>query len=124
MINETSELLNSAIIKMRVKNIQKSEPIKTILVPEDAHKGLFPILEIFNKETQDPDINDKAKFIYDFLTDEQGTARDKIMSILNELPPISNEPTINRIYKYCRLRDERNKLIKRTEIINQRIRQV
>jgi hypothetical protein len=79
---------------------------------------------VWDRETQDPEVNDKAKFIYDFLTDEGGTARDKIMHILTELPVISDDTILNRVYKYCRLKDDYRRTIKRAEILNERMRKI
>ena len=123
------ELLSQAITKMRIKvkpksidNIAAEAP--KVHVPEDAHKSIYPILEIYDESVNDPDVIDKAKFIHEFLTDEHGTARDKIMSILNELPAISNSSTLDRIWKYCRLKNEYRNTITRAEKLNQRIKAV
>ena len=118
------DLLQSAIISIRAKSATKSSTDSSTFIPEEAHRGLYPILEIFGEESQDPDVDDKAKFIHEFLTNEQGTARDNIMHILNELPPISNETTLNRIWKYCRLKNEYRNTIKRAETLNQRMQKI
>ena len=119
------DLLQSAITKMRVKLHPVSVPdTPKVFTQEDAHKSLFPILELWDAEREDPDIDNKVKFIHEFLTDERGTARDKIMSILNELPPISNDKTVDRIYKHCRLKNEYRKTVLRAEMLNQRLRKI
>ena len=114
--------LNSAIVKMRIKSQPQVETDKPFI--SEPHKGLFPLLDIWGEEGQDSEVNERVKFIHEFLTDEQGTARDKIMHILNELPAISNDKTIDRIWKFCRLKNEYRNTITRAEKLNQRIRAV
>jgi hypothetical protein len=117
----SENLLSQAIISIRSKTPLGNTPSK-VFAPDQQHKFLYPLLEIWDADAQDPDIEDKAKFIYNFLTDENSTARDKIIGILGEIPPISSQPTIERIYKYCRLKDEYRKTITRAEMLNQKLR--
>jgi hypothetical protein len=116
-MEETTDLLNQAIKSIRTKNapptIRETNP--------EPHKQLYPLLEIWEP---DGESEERVKFIHDFLTDEQGTARDKIMHILSELPSISNETTLNRIWKLCRLKNEYRNTIKRAESLNIRMKNI
>jgi hypothetical protein len=116
-MEETTDLLSQAIKSIRTKNAPPSVRETT----SEPHALLYPLLEVWQP---DPETEERTKFIHDFLTDEQGTARDKIMHILTELPPISNETTLNRIWKYCRLKNEYRNTIKRAEILNKRMKNI
>ena len=124
MQTETEDLLNSAITKIRLKILPQSIEQSSTHSQPDPYKGIFDVLEVYDKSRLDPDIDMKTKFIYDFLEDGKEPVSNKIMAILNELPVLSNELTIERVYKYCRLKDEYFKTTKRAEMLDKRIKNI
>jgi hypothetical protein len=121
---ENEDLMSRAILTMRTKFYPQLAPQSSVSTPPEPHKQLFSILEVYDREREDPDIDGKTRFIYEFLTDETMEASDRIVEIMKELPTISTEPMIERIYKYCKLREEHKKAIAKAEILTQRMKQI
>ena len=71
------------------------------------------MLDVWDSDTVDPKTEERAKFIYEQLGENQ---RDKLMSIftlLGATPP--TERRIDRVYKYCRLQEQAHKAMVRYE---------
>ena len=117
------DALKSAVVKLEHKLLTKDNPEPTRLEtsPEEAYKQLYPMLEIWDADREDEDFQNKTKFIHEFLS-EQGNPRDILLNIFTSLgstPPTDTK--VARIYKYCRLRNEANKALKKYETIQRDI---
>lgn len=124
MQEENQDLLDSAILSIRHKVAPQTLPTKSYSTPPDEHRKIFNILEVWGQDTQDPDISSKVKYVYDFLSEEGGDVGDKIVGIMGEMPKLSNEPNIERVYKWCRLRDEYVRTTRKAEVLSQRMKQI
>ena len=103
------DLLSLAIVKVKNKNSPKM--ISNTFTPEEAHRELMPMLDIFDEVDEDTD--KRVKFIYESLGENP---RDKLMNIYTKLgacPP--TERRLDRVYKYCRLQDQAHKAMTRYE---------
>ena len=122
MSTEDGDLLQKAILKVKNKVSPLSSSNLGVFVPEDAYKSLFPMLEIWDSDTADSDIQAKAKFIYEFLGDRP---RDGLLSIYTKLGACpSNERNIDRVYKFCRLQEQAQKAMTRYEQIQGDLREI
>jgi len=106
------DLLSQAIVKVRNK-VAPSSDMKVNLTPEPLYKQLYDSLQVFDI----PDTIDDShvEYVYNFLMDNGGNPRDQIMHIHSELGAIGNEKLLDRVYKYCRLKSDANKLMQRYE---------
>ena len=115
-----NELLDKAIVRLKQKKLP-SVSGQTNFVPQNEHTHIFDMLEVWDKDCTDEDVNLKTKFIYDTLK-EIGNPKDQLISlftILGANPPF--ETKVNRIYKYLKLKVQANKHISQYENIQREI---
>jgi len=105
--------MSDGMIRMAVKNlVKKYIPQKTssdIYVPSEAYRGIMDLLEIWGSQAEDPEIQEKTKYIYDQLL-EAGDPREQIISIVTALgvTPIADSK-VNRVWKFVHLTDKAKK---------------
>lgn len=102
-------MIHGVIEKMR----EKINPVvakDSIYVPQEEYRNIFEQLEVWDKQTADPEIQDKAKFIYDTLK-EQGDPKEQIISLVSIMGITPQGDTkLNRIYRYLKLQKEATKV--------------
>lgn len=100
------------------------EEVERILVstPPEVDRGLWEMMEIYGKDCSDPDTQEKVKFISDSLGEHP---KDSLLHILTEIgqTPVG-ETKLGRIYKYLRLQEQSNKMIKQNEIIKSELESI
>ncbi len=105
-----------------VKAVAKEEPktetsinSSTAFVLPDIDRGLYEMLEVYGRDIQDPDIEEKVKYIQDTLGEHP---KDELMHIITELgiTPMG-ETKLNRIWKYQRLKQQADKILKHYETV-------
>ena len=108
------------LAKTAVKEEVKSEEPITIapvsFTMPDVDRGIYEMLEVYDKATRDPDTTDKVKFIQDALGENP---KDSLLHIITELgaTPLG-ETKMGRVYKYLRLKQQADKALKHFENIN------
>lgn len=112
-----------AIETLKAKfNPLTSQP--SIFVPSEEYRNLFDVLEIWDKETADPDIQDKTKFIYDTLKDV-GNPKEQIVSLVTTLGITPQGDTkLNRVYRYLKLQKEAIKVNKYHETLTNEMKAI
>ena len=110
------DILTKAISEVK----QKIVPLlTTIETTPQLHTTLYNMLNIF--DIPDTETEGKVKFIYDFLMENGGNPRDQVMSIHTQLGALSTTPLVNRVYRYCRLKEQARKALIRYENIQREI---
>jgi len=73
------------------------------------------MLEVYDKSASDPDIQEKVKYIQDSLGEQP---KDELMHIITELgiTPLG-DTKLNRVWKYLRLKQQSDKVLKHYENI-------
>ena len=105
------DALQSAILKVREKVIPQAPDVE--LAKDPSYKGLYNILQIF--DIPDGDTEEQVSYIYNFLMENGGDPRDQITSIHSKLGSLSNERLVDRVHKFCRLKEQANKYLNRYE---------
>ena len=110
--------LAKTAVKEEVK-IEEIVPLPVQFTMPDVDRGIYEMLEIYGKETADPDTQDKVKFIQEALGDQP---KDNLLHIITELgaTPLG-ETKMGRVYKYLRLKQQADKALKHFETINREI---
>jgi hypothetical protein len=99
--------LQSAIVKIKNKFIPQSQE-QNIFTPEHQHVKLYNVLSVFG--IPDADIEEKVKFIYDYLLNNGGNPEDQIVSIKTKIGVSKiGETDVDRLFKYVKLQDRANK---------------
>jgi hypothetical protein len=77
--------------------------------------GLWEMLEVYGRDSSDPDVQEKVKYISDALGERP---KDSLMHIITELGLTPQGDTkLGRIYKYLKLRQQADKIIKHYETV-------
>lgn len=113
------DLLQRAILKIKTKLRPAQKP--EAFIPEDQYKSLYNDLEIFGSDRDDTDVQEKTKWIHEFLKDNYvGDSRfsdvqDALMEVFHKIghKPGALEPKIDRVYKFLRFRAEAKKAYKK-----------
>ena len=125
MLNEIDQLLDSAIIKIRHKIMPQAMTAQpSMYTQEPTYHILYPLLDIWDKDRLDEDIEKKTQYIYDYLDThkENNTIKDTLVDILTKIgitPP--TETRLERIYKYCKLRKQAESIMREFEYIEREI---
>jgi len=99
-------------------------PKNSVFVPEEEYRNIFDALEVWDKETSDPDIQDKTKFIYNTLK-ETGNPREQMISLLSTLGITPQGDTkLNRVYRYLKLQKEAIKVNKYHETLTDEMKAI
>ena len=114
-------IAKSAVNILEEKYFPKpSKPdVPGVFTPEEQYKQLFNMLDIWDSDREDEDVQTKTKFIYEALGENP---RDKLMSIFTEIgatPPDSNK--LSRVYKLLRLKSRANKILNQYGILQKEI---
>ncbi len=98
-------MIHTAVESLKSKYIP-STPQNSLFIPSEEYRGIFGTLEIWDKEANDPDIQDKTKFIFDTLK-ETGNPSEQIISLVTTLGITPQGDTkLNRVYRYLKLQKE------------------
>ena len=112
------DILRSAVLKLEKKIMPSNTPDSGEHTKSEAFEALYPMLEIWDEGRQDDDNKNKTNFIYDYLMEHGGTPKDSLISIFTRLGVTpANETKIDRIYKYCRLNAQGDKILKHYESV-------
>ena len=99
-------------------------PQDTVFVPQEEYRSIFDTLEVWDKETADPDIQDKTRFIYDTLK-EVGNPKEQIISLLSTIGITPQGDTkLNRVYRYLKLQKEAIKVNKYHETLTDEMKAI
>lgn len=117
-MNTMHEMMDKAVISIKKKIIpQAVQPQPT----RPEYERLFPLLEVWNLQQNDPDSKQKTQFIYDYINSKKEDGKSVEDTLLNILTTIGATPIgeskLNRIYRYCRLKEQADKTLKKYEII-------
>jgi len=83
---------------------------QTVFVPQEEYRGIFDLLEVWDKETADPDIQDKTKFIFDSIK-EKGEPKEQLVTLFSTMGATPQGDTkLNRVYRYLKLQKESEKV--------------
>jgi hypothetical protein len=108
-IAKESQEVNNALNTLSEKYLPTKSPSPAVYVAQEEYRSIFPQLEVWDKQTQDPDTQERVHFIYDTLKDI-GNPKDKIVSILTTLGATPQGDTkLNRVYRYLKLFKEADK---------------
>lgn len=116
---DNQDLLQSAIVKVKNKLIPAMTPQG--FVPEDAYKQIFTMLDVWDSQREDPDIQERTKIVYEYLN-RDGRPRDALLHILTKMgavPPLENR--LDRVYKYVKLQQQSDKIMRHYEVIQKNI---
>jgi len=107
-------IVKAVEVKKVVKETEVKEAPTSFTMPE-IDRGLWEMLEVYGRNIHDPDVEEKVKFIQDNLGDHP---KDNLMHIITELglTPMG-ETKLGRVYKYLRLRNQADKIIKHYETV-------
>lgn len=111
-------ILKSAVQILEKKHLPPQDSTQ-VHVPEDAYKHLFDILDVWDSDRDDTDIQTKTKFISDVLGENP---RDRLVGIFTEIgvtPP--GETKVERVYKYLKLRTQADKILNHYEQVQREI---
>ena len=94
-------------------------PAPTQFTMPDVDRGLYEMLEVYGKDTSDPDTQEKVKFIQDALGEHP---KDSLLHIITELGATpTGETKMGRVYRYLRLKLQADKALRHFESINRDI---
>jgi hypothetical protein len=107
--------LNKAIDTMR----EKAFP--NIVIPQEEWKSIYDMLEVWDKQREDQDIQGKTKTIYDFIK-EHGDPKDTLVTIFTTIgsTPVG-DTKVNRVFRYVKLKMQAEKTLKEYETIQNEI---
>lgn len=101
-------LIRAGIEKLEQKYMPK-QSASTVFIPQEAYRSLFNLLEVWGKDTEQTDIQDKVKFIYDKLKKE-GEPDKVLMSLLTILGiPQPGDNRVDQVWKFLHLQDNADK---------------
>jgi hypothetical protein len=103
--------LQSAIVKVQ----NKVSPVQSANVfnADSQHLQIMPLLDIF--DTPDDEMNEKVKYIYQYLIDHGGNPKDQIVSIKTKLGYSRGDSDLDRVFKYIKLSERADKDLARYE---------
>lgn len=106
-------MIRGAISRLESKYIPQVAA-STNFIPQDEYKRLFPLLEVWDKATQDPNIQERVKFIYDKLLEkDKNNPADYLISVLTQIGAVQfGESKLDKIYKYFHLHKEAEKALR------------
>jgi len=114
------KLLRKAIEKVQGRHPpQKTSP--TVYVPIEEYRALYDMLEVWDKNRTDEDIQNKTKFIYETLSNK-GNPKDLLINIFSKLGATSvSEDKVTKVYHYLKLRHQSEKTLQQYENIQKDI---
>ena len=106
-------MIKQAIESMSSKYIPSSSPVNSVFVPQEQYRRIFPLLDVWGSDTENPKVHEKVRFIFDNLTIEKtDNPDDSLISVLIELGGVNpGETKLDKVYKYFNLRRESLKMI-------------
>jgi hypothetical protein len=109
-------MVKSAVQTMR-ENIASRAPLPQGYVPSEPYPKLFNMLEVWGSDTDDREVHEKAKFIYEALKGE-GEPLEKLVSLFTELgaTPVG-DTKLNRVYRYLKLKNEAKKVMQHFDVL-------
>jgi len=123
-MDDTQKILSRAVVKIRHKQfpfLDKGLDPKPVMVPEEEYKSLFSMLDVWDSDREDPDVQEKTKIIYEYLN-KANHPKDELLHILTKMgatPPLQTR--VDRVYKFVRLNQQADKHMTRYEIIREDI---
>jgi len=124
MEEATQDIISRAIVRIKHKQfpfLDKGLDPKPVIVPEDKYKDLFSMLDVWDSDREDQDIQEKTKIIYEYLN-QANHPKDELLHVLTKLgatPPLQTR--VDRVYKFVRLNQQAQKHMTRYEIIREDI---
>jgi len=112
-----SDLLEQAILKVKSK-LYPSLGKDPSFVPE-PHTQLFSVLQVFG--VPDEDIVDKVKYIYDYLAERGNNPKEQVIDIYSNMASISDIPLVDRVYKFCKLKDQADRALRHYKTLEREI---
>lgn len=103
-VPQEQDPLARGILQLKQKNMPNFKTDSSTFAYQ-SHKQLYKFLQIF--DFPDEDTDKQVQYIWNFLSEDGGDPRDKIVKLNTKLGAVRfGETMIDRIYKYCRLRSE------------------
>ena len=124
-MEDVEELLGRAVTKMKQRLSPKPESLTTPFTPEEKHKSLFALLEVFD-DRDDEVTNERAKFIYDYLklsdkTDVEG----EIVKILLKLGKRTTFGSkLDDVWRFCKISKERDKAYNIVRVYDKSLKEI
>ena len=116
-MDNMTDLLERAIINVKHK-LHPGLKSETISTPE-PHTQLFGVLQVFGMP--DADTIDKVRFIYDYFIENGGDPKNQVVDVYSNMANISDIPLVDRIWKYCRLKDQANRALRHYQTLEREI---
>jgi len=112
-IRSPMPIAKSAVVEKT--EVKEAKPAIVSFQEPEIDRGLYAMLEVYDKSASDPDIQEKVKYIQDSLGE---TPKDELMHIITELgiTPLG-DTKLNRVWKYLRLKQQSDKVLKHYENI-------
>jgi hypothetical protein len=116
------------IIKTAIESIKNKilppSPAPTVFIPSEEYRSIYGFLEVWDKDRENPENQDKTRYIYDTLK-EQGDPKTLIMDILLQLgeTPLA-ESKIDRVYRYLRLSKDADRAGKYYELLQTQLKTI
>ena len=112
-----SDLLDQAILQVKSK-LYPSLGKDPSFVPE-PHTQLFSVLQVFG--IPDGDVVDKVKYIYDYLAERGKNPKEDVIDIYSNMASISDIPLVDRVYKFCKLKDQADRALRHYKALEREI---
>ena len=107
---QMDDLLSKAITNVRHRLIPESASKESAYEP---HTQLYTLLQVF--DSPDLDTSGRVKFIYEYLMENGGNPRDQVVSIHSMVGNNPQIPLVDKVWKYCKLKQEANKALQKYE---------
>ena len=106
-------MLSKAIVKMQEKVFPGLNDDKVFT--SEPHTQLYSLLQVF--DIPDEATKDRVKYIYDYFMENGGSPKDQTISAYTRLASDPHRSVVDRVCKYCKLKDQSNRALGRYEAI-------
>ncbi len=114
-------MIKKAITRLETKYIPQLS--STLFSPQEQYKFIMPLLDVWGSSYEDEKVEEKVKFIYDKLVEEnKDRPQDSLISLLTTLGAVKfGESKLDKVYKYFNLQKESEKALKYHYLISDEI---
>ena len=110
---DTKDMLSKAIVKIQERVFPGLNDDRTFV--SEPRSQLYPFLQVF--DLPDQSTKDRVKFIYEYFMENGGNPKDQTISAYTKLASDPHKSVVDRVWKYCKLRDQSQKALGRYEAI-------
>ena len=109
----SKDILSKAIVKIQERvfpGLNDDRPFTS-----EPESQLYPFLQVF--DLPDQATKDRVKFIYEYFMENGGNPKDQAISAYTKLASDPHKSVVDRVWKYCKLKEQSNRALGRYEAI-------